>query len=48
MWGKDTMRFTVKTGERMRLGIYLDNAKINIKDFSSIELANPGIGGTEY
>lgn len=42
------MRFTVKTGERMRLGIYLDNAKINIKDFSSIELANPGIGGTEY
>lgn len=42
------MRFIVKTGKHMRLGIYLDNAKIDIEDFSSIEMGNPGIGGTEY
>lgn len=42
------MRFIVKKGEYMRLGIYLDNAKIDIEEFSSIEVANPGIGGTEY
>lgn len=32
----------------MKIGIYLDNAKINIEDFSCVEVANPGIGGTEY
>lgn len=33
---------------QLKLGIYIDNSKINVSDFSSIEVANPGIGGTEY
>ena len=32
----------------MKIGVYLDNSKINIQNFSHVEVANPGIGGTEY
>ena len=48
MSGKGMMRFIKRTGDNMRLGIYLDNSKIHTDDFSMIEVANPGIGGTEY